>query len=231
MTSGKSTALLIGLLVVIGAGILLFTRLRPDTPGVSPEEKSEAGAPRDPRLDRGEVGQASDGLPARKPLPTGEPSATLQTTTRATTMKLTSTAFAHTAAIPPKYTCDEENVSPPLTVADIPAGVKSLALIVDDPDAPRGDFVHWTLWNIPPTTTTIPEGTVPPGSVQGTTDFGSAGYGGPCPPLGTHHYQFKLYALDTALSLDPSARKADIERAIEGHILDQTLLVGTYVRQ
>jgi hypothetical protein len=145
-------------------------------------------------------------------------------------MQLTSTAFTHSASIPSKYTCDGENVNPPLAVSGVPAGAQSLVLIVDDPDAPRGDWVHWTIWNIAPTTSDIAEHSVPRRAVEGTTDFGNTGYGGPCPPSGTHRYQFKLSAIDTTLSLDSSARKADIERVAEGHVLAQTTLIGLYSR-
>lgn len=146
-------------------------------------------------------------------------------------MKLTSPAFPHEGGIPVKYTCDAENVSPPLSLTDVPEGAKSLALIVDDPDAPRGDWVHWTVWDIAPTTREIPEGTAPAGATQGTTDFGTTGYGGPCPPSGTHKYKFTLYALDAALDIPPSSAKADVERAMTGHILASTILVGTYARR
>lgn len=146
-------------------------------------------------------------------------------------MTLTSAVFQHNGSIPAKYTCDGENVSPPLSITGAPSGTQSFVLIVDDPDAPRGDWVHWTVWNIPPNTSNIGEASVPPGALEGMTDFNTSGYGGPCPPSGTHRYQFKLYALDTSLTLDPSARKSDIERAMEGHVLRQTLLVGLYARR
>ena len=105
----------------------------------------------------------------------------------------------------------------------------SLALIVDDPDAPAGDWVHWTVWNISPETVEITEGS-PPSGVEGTTDFGKTGWGGPCPPSGTHRYFFKLYALDQELDLDSSATKSEIETAITGHVLDKAELVGLYER-
>ena len=145
-------------------------------------------------------------------------------------MKLTSLAFENNGMIPQKYTCDEENVSPPLSITEMPDNAKSLVLVVDDPDAPSGDWVHWTIWNIDPKTTEITEGSVPQNTAQGLTDFGKAGWGGPCPPSGIHHYQFKLYALDATLTLSSSAKKKDIEAVMEGHILDQTLLVGLYQR-
>lgn len=145
-------------------------------------------------------------------------------------MELTSPEFNNFDKIPSKYTCDGEDISPPLSFDKIPEGTKSLALILDDPDAVAGDWVHWLLWNIDPNQKTINENSVPQNTVQGTTSFGKPGYGGPCPPSGTHRYQFKLYALDTNLNLESQANKKDLENAMEGHILDQTTLVGLYQR-
>lgn len=145
-------------------------------------------------------------------------------------MKLASSVFENNQAIPPKYTCDGENVSPPLTISDVPENAKSLVLIVDDPDAPRGDWVHWLVWNIPSHTKEIAEHSVPQSAVTGLTDFGENKYGGPCPPSGTHRYQFKLFALDTLLTLPPQTKKAALENALKNHILAQTLLVGLYKR-
>lgn len=146
-------------------------------------------------------------------------------------MKLTSTAFIHNQNIPSKYTCDAENVNPGLQISEVPEGAKSLALIVDDPDAPVGDWVHWVVFNIDPATSEIAENNVPSGATQGMNDFKKVNYGGPCPPSGTHRYFFKLYALDTTLNLGAEATKADIEQAMEGHILDNAELVGLYQRQ
>jgi len=152
------------------------------------------------------------------------------------TMKLTSTAWADGRPIPAKYTCDGLDVSPPLTWSDVPAGTKSLALICDDPDAPVGTWVHWVVYALPATATALPEKTattetLADGTKQGLNDFRRIGYGGPCPPPGApHHYLFKLYALDTALALNARPRKADLVRAMEGHILAEARLVGTYQR-
>lgn len=146
-------------------------------------------------------------------------------------MKLSSPAFENNQSIPSKYACDGENINPPLEISEVPEGARSSVLIVDDPDAPGGDWVHWTIWNISPDTKEIYENSVPQGVVEGKTDFGRPGYGGPCPPSGAHRYQFKIYALDTDLNLNSSSTKKDIERAIEGHILDQAILIGTYQRQ
>ena len=146
-------------------------------------------------------------------------------------MKIESPSFQNNQPIPKKYACDGEDVNPALVFAHVPLEAKSLVLIMDDPDAPRGTWVHWTLWNIPALTKEIPENSVPNGAVQGITDFGRPGYGGPCPPLGTHHYFFKLYALDTILMISPSAKAGDLQEAVAGHILDQAELVGLYSRE
>ncbi len=152
-------------------------------------------------------------------------------------MQLTSTAFAEGAAIPAKHTCDAKDVSPPLKWAGLPAGAKSLALIVDDPDAPVGTWVHWVLYDVPVTMTELAEDVAKSqyaagGAKQGLNDFGRLGYGGPCPPHGkAHRYFFKLYALDAVLDLKPGLTKRDLERAMEKHILARTQLMGTYQRK
>ena len=146
-------------------------------------------------------------------------------------MKIESPVFEQNKSIPSKYTCDGEDIYPPLKFSRIPEDAKSLVLIVDDPDAPGGTWVHWTIWNITPETEEVGEANLPQGAVEGITDFGKSGYGGPCPPSGTHRYFFKLYALDTTLDLDSSAEKEDIEKAMEGHILAQTQLIGLYKKQ
>jgi len=145
-------------------------------------------------------------------------------------MKILSTAFEHNGQIPKKFTCDGSDVNPPLKFEDIPSEAKSLALIVDDPDAPAGTWVHWVLWNIDPKITEIKENSVPKGAKQGMNDFGKHDYGGPCPPSGTHRYFFKLYALDTTLNLGPNTTKGNIETAIKGHILAKAELIGLYKR-
>ena len=142
-------------------------------------------------------------------------------------MQISSTAFEHNQNIPSKYTCDGENISPPISISEVPEDTKTLALIVDDPDAPSKTWVHWLVWNIDPETSEIEEGSAPTG-LEGTTDFGRTGWGGPCPPSGTHRYFFKLYALDSELNLDSSATKEDLEAAMESHILEQTELIGLY---
>lgn len=147
------------------------------------------------------------------------------------TLTLSSPAFKHHEHIPSKFTCDGADVNPQLLIGNVPSGTKSLALIVDDPDAPRGTWVHWVVWNIAPDSKEIKEGTVPAGAHQGMNDFRQLVYGGPCPPSGTHRYFFKLYALDTVLSLGANASKANLERAMQGHILARAELIGLYQRK
>ncbi len=145
-------------------------------------------------------------------------------------MELTSPAFADEQLIPELYTCDGDNISPPLVINNLPENTQSLALIVDDPDAPTGDWVHWLVWNMSPQRAELQEGQAPEEAIEGTTDFNKTGYGGPCPPSGLHGYQFKLYALDTTLELDATSTKKDLENAMQGHILEQTQLTGNYQR-
>ena len=148
---------------------------------------------------------------------------------------LTSGAFQEGAAISSRYTCEGGDVSPPLAWTEPPAGTKSFALIADDPDAPGKIWVHWVAYNLPASARQLreaypPEAEQPDGTRQGVTDFGRAGYGGPCPPTGTHRYFFTLYALDTTLSLPAGARKSHVEAAMQGHVLGQAQLMGTYKR-
>jgi Raf kinase inhibitor-like YbhB/YbcL family protein len=147
------------------------------------------------------------------------------------TLKLSSPAFKHNESIPSKYTCDGADVNPPLVIENVPPGTKSLALIVDDPDAPAGTWVHWVLWNIVPATKEIRENAVPSGALQGINDFRKSDYGGPCPPSGTHRYFFKLYALDMMLSLGPKTKKTELEHAMKGHIVAHGELIGLYKRK
>jgi Raf kinase inhibitor-like YbhB/YbcL family protein len=150
-------------------------------------------------------------------------------------MILTSPAFEHGGVIPARYTCDGENLSVPLTFAEIPEDAASLALIMDDPDAPMGVFVHWVIYNIPPASGGLPEGVpnepvLEGGILQGRNSFGTIGYGGPCPPDGAHRYMFKLYALDTLLDAEPGMTKHQLLAAIDGHVLDGAGLMGIYER-
>ena len=140
-------------------------------------------------------------------------------------MKLTSPAFDHNQMMPKKYTCQGDDISPPLMIEGIPQGTKSLALIVDDPDAPMQTWVHWVVFNIPPINE-IKEKTTP--GMQGYNDFGRNDYGGPCPPSGTHRYFHKIYALDIVLDLKEGISKGQLENAMKGHILNQAELIGLY---
>lgn len=156
---------------------------------------------------------------------------------RGVSMKITVTsgAFKEGEMIPGKYTCDGEDMSPPLGWSGIPAEAKSIAMISDDPDAPMGTWVHWVIYNMPSDLKGLPEN-VPQkealenGAVQGINDSRQTGYGGPCPPSGVHRYYFKVYALDTKLSLKPRCAKRDLENAMKGHILAEGQLMGRYKR-
>ena len=149
---------------------------------------------------------------------------------------LTSSAFREGERIPRQYTCEGADYSPPLSWTVPPDGTKSLALVMDDPDAPVGVWVHWVVYNMPPETRTLPEHVqteteLPDGSLQGLTDFRRVGYGGPCPPPGlAHRYVFTLYALDTVLSLPPRATKTQVEQHMKGHLVGQVQLIGRYQR-
>ena len=147
-----------------------------------------------------------------------------------TAFRISSPAFDNDQSIPPRFTADGVDLSPELRIDGVPEGTKSLALIMDDPDAPMGTWVHWVLWNIPPDAALIAEGAEPEGSAGGRNGWGRTGYGGPAPPSGTHRYFFKLYALDAVLDLPPTADKAALERAMEGHLLGTAQLMGTYAR-
>jgi Raf kinase inhibitor-like YbhB/YbcL family protein len=146
-------------------------------------------------------------------------------------MKIISSAFERNTLIPSKYTCEGQNINAPLSIKDIPADAKSLALIVDDPDAPMKTWVHWTAWNINPDTSEIAENSIPAGCVEGTTSFGSTGYGGPCPPSGTHRYFFKIFALDNVLDLKPGTHTANLTTAMQGHIIDKDEFIGLYKKK
>jgi len=149
-----------------------------------------------------------------------------------TSMKITSTAFENNSQIPKKYTCDGENINPPLAFEDIPDTAKTLVLIVEDPDAPSKTWVHWILYNISPNVKFINEGSAPSNAKQALTDSGEPKYSGPCPPSGTHRYFFKLYALDEKLTDMPDfTDKPIIEAAMEGHIVGSAELIGLYSKE
>jgi Raf kinase inhibitor-like YbhB/YbcL family protein len=145
-----------------------------------------------------------------------------------TKLKITSPKFENSGLIPSKYTCDGDDVNPPLTIEGLPKETESLVLIVDDPDCPVGTWDHWVVWNIP-TTEKIDENSVP--GIEGLNTFRRHSYDGPCPPSGTHRYFFKIYALDTKLDVDSNARKKDVEKRMEGHILAKGEIVGLYKRR
>ena len=155
---------------------------------------------------------------------------------RTMAFSVTSPAFQESEGIPSQYTCDGQNVSPALQWTPPPPGTKSLALISDDSDAPGGVWVHWVVYNLPPSEPALheafpPDDELPDGTRQGLTDFGRTGYGGPCPPDGTHRYVFTLYALDTLLALPPRATAKALKQAMAGHVVAQAQLMGTYRRR
>jgi Raf kinase inhibitor-like YbhB/YbcL family protein len=165
-----------------------------------------------------------------------EPVEVSEERSREMAISISSSAFQEGGMIPAEYTCDGNDISPPLQWAGVPDGTKSIALICDDPDAPVGTWVHWVLWNLPPSAGELAKGVstkpeLPDGSRQGISDFGRPGYGGPCPPGGTHRYYFKICALDTKLDLPSSTRKADLLKAMKGHILAEGQLMGKYSRR
>lgn len=145
-------------------------------------------------------------------------------------MKISSEVFGNNQFIPSLYTCDGENINPPLSFKDVPDQSKSLVLIVDDPDAPMGTFVHWLLWNIDPKKKKIAQNSFPKEAVSGQNDTGGLGYTGPCPPSGVHHYRFRLYALDIKLDLPEGANKQQLLQVISGHIVAEAQLTSRYQR-
>jgi len=145
-------------------------------------------------------------------------------------MKIISSAFNHNEKIPSKYTCDGANVSPPLQFLGVPKSAESLVLILDDPDASAKTWVHWVVYNIDPQTLEVKENSVPEGGIEGMTDFGKPGYGGPCPPSGIHRYFFKLYALDIILDVAPNATKQMVEQKMKRHVVDKAEVIGLYSR-
>ncbi|NJR64633.1 MAG: YbhB/YbcL family Raf kinase inhibitor-like protein [Leptolyngbyaceae cyanobacterium CRU_2_3] len=149
---------------------------------------------------------------------------------------LTSPAFATDGVIPTKFTCDGENISPPLKWEPPPPGTQGLSLIVEDPDAPNKTFTHWVVYDLPANVRQLPEKLIPQpflqgGGMQGKSSFGQYGYGGPCPPSGTHRYVFKLYALDQVMDLPAGTNRSDLIKAMQGHILAEGILTGKYTRQ
>jgi Raf kinase inhibitor-like YbhB/YbcL family protein len=154
-----------------------------------------------------------------------------QSITKIGELKISSPAFENGGEIPKKYTCDGANVNPPLKVENVPPNTKSLALVFDDIDAPRGTYVHWILWNIDPGVKELKENSVPERAVQGVNDFEKRHYGGPCPPGRAHKYIFRIYALDTLLNLNPNGTKKDLEKVMEGHMISRAQLTGLFKRK
>jgi Raf kinase inhibitor-like YbhB/YbcL family protein len=175
-----------------------------------------------------------EGLTMRKPITSGAVVILLAViasfAAEGAKMKITSSAFQEGGNIPSKFTCDGSDTSLPLQITGVPSEAKSLVLIVDDPDAPSGLFTHWLIWNIPPQTSSVAEGSAPKG-VEGTNDFGKSGYRGPCPPPGTHRYSFKIFALDRELELRSGAKRSQVDAAMKGHVIAQGELVARYARR
>jgi Raf kinase inhibitor-like YbhB/YbcL family protein len=147
---------------------------------------------------------------------------------QAESLQLHSSVIHEGDFIPRKYTCSADNINPPLDIQHVPKNAKSLALIVDDPDAPLGTWQHWLVWNISPETRTIAENSTPSGAVTGKNSKGNMGYYGPCPPFGTHRYYFRLYSLNDTLTLKPGSKRSDLDKAMEGHIIDKAELMGRF---
>ena len=145
------------------------------------------------------------------------------------TMKVFSSAFENEGKIPSEFTCDGQDISPPLSITDVPKEAKTISIVMDDPDAPMGTFTHWIVWNIPSLKTQFAKGEKLDFG-QGRTSFGMTEYGGPCPPSGIHRYFFKIYALDTKLDLKQGSSVKDLEKAMSGHVLAESVLMGKYSR-
>jgi Raf kinase inhibitor-like YbhB/YbcL family protein len=156
-----------------------------------------------------------------------------ETANQAKRMEVVSPVFRDGQEVPPQYTCKGQNVNPPLNIFNVPKQVQSLTLIMHDPDAVNGDFLHWLVWDIPPSTENISVNSVPIGAVQGLNGAAQTGYTGPCPPQGTgaHRYIFDFYALDTTLDLPTNSTIEDVIKAQKGHVLDHTALTGTFTAQ
>jgi len=214
----KVAVLLIAVTLISGLALPACTGGQPTPPAEEPKTEEPTVAP-----------------PAEEPTPPAEEPEVEAPEEEEMVLTVSSQAFQEGDTIPTKYTCQGQDVSPPLAWTEPPAGTQSFALIVDDPDAPGGVFTHWVLWNIPPDTKELPEdmpaqAQLPSGVLQGKNDFGKIGYDGPCPPAGRHRYQFTLYALDQALDLKQGAYKKQVVDAMQGHILAQSRLTGNYQR-
>lgn len=153
-----------------------------------------------------------------------------QPTLPASIIGVTSSAFSQGQLIPKQYTCDGANINPPLALSGIPTNAKNVVIIMDDPDAPSGTWTHWVTWNISPDTKEIKSGIKPIGSIVGNNDFGESSYEGPCPPSGTHHYFFRIYALDIKVQLTPDFKRKNLEQEMSGHVVASGELMGKYSR-
>lgn len=175
--------------------------------------------------------QAQEDERSERPSPTSSKDSSMQDTTQQDgNFSISSSAFEHTQNIPSKYTCDGEDMSPPLTITSTYEDIESLVLIMDDPDAPAGTWDHWVVFNIPPTSFELPEGTEPKG-VAGVNSWERTGYGGPCPPDGEHRYSFRLYGVAEMLDLSEGSTKTQVEETMEGKVVRQAELMGRYNRQ
>lgn len=167
--------------------------------------------------------------PAPQPAPAINPPTNNKVTS--TPMQLTSSAFNNGEPLPMEYSCDGSGEAPPLSADNIPPKAQTLALILEDPDAPNGTFTHWIVWNLPPSAKTITASNLPKGAEQGMNDFGKVGYGAPCPPSGSHRYTFTLFALDEPLDLKSGTKAARFKQALTGHVLEEATLTGYYQRR
>lgn len=217
------------LLVTAGCGATPATTPHPTAaPTLSAAEPAPTAAP-EPAPPEGETSTPYPPQPSPE-APAAPPASPLPP------LELTSSAFAYGEAIPQRYGCEGEDISPPLQWSDPPPATESFALVSEDPDAPGGSWIHWVLYNLPPESRALPEAVPPdaelPGGSgqQGVNSWDTLGYGGPCPPSGTHRYFFRLYALDVALDLPPGATWENLQQAMEGHILEQSEWMGTYSR-
>ena len=224
----------LGIALALVVTLLACESPAPPPAGATPAPPPAAATPTPPPATPSPAPAAPAATPtAAAPAPTvATPPPAAAGTPAAAKLAVTSTAFAEGQTIPKLFTCDDRDVSPPLSFAGVPPQAKSLALIVDDPDAPMGTWVHWVLFGLPPDQKALPQAYQPKGPVkQGKNSFGKVLYGGPCPPSGPpHRYFFRLYALDRALDLKAGASRADVDTALKGHVLAEATLMGRYGR-
>lgn len=205
-------------------------------PGMRPKQQPDKQSGLNLPSEQQSSGQPQQKIPANQGVSLGQSSSIKQETSMGQPitpkiMKITSSVFNHNQDIPSKYTCDGNDINPPLQISDVPVEAKSLALIMNDPDAPMGTWIHWLVWNMEAGTKEIAENSLPKGAISGINSWDRAGYGGPCPPSGTHRYFFKLYALDVKLDTVPGIRVGSLERIMAGHILAEAELIGLYLHK